>query len=75
MSKVEELRFLSGSLESAEEFNTLYEEMLKECRANGDLDTARAMQKILFHQAAFLMNQWLREDARMKRCEQSGQVQ
>ena len=57
------LEFLAGDLESMDEFNETYECLLNECKATGNLEMVRAMQKLLLHQAAFLMTEWMREKA------------
>jgi hypothetical protein len=75
MGSIAELNFLGGDLRNAEQFNELYEGMLNECRETGDKETARAMQQVLFHQAAYLINAWLREEAKIKKCEERGEVQ
>jgi hypothetical protein len=59
--QIAELEFLSGTLESADEFNLRYERMLRECKVAGDKATARKMQKVLFRQFIFLFNEWRRE--------------
>lgn len=59
-----ELDFLSGDIESTEEFNLCYQRLLSEVKQTNDLATARTMRKILLKQADFLMNEWLRQDAK-----------
>ena len=54
-----ELRFLSGQLETANQFEELYGRLLSENRQ--DKEMLRAMQRLLMQQACFLMNQWIKE--------------
>ncbi len=65
VKKLAELEFLSGQLETMEEFAQVYESMLEEAKAIEDKDRrqarARALQKVILKQAEFLLNQWLRE--------------
>ena len=59
------LEFLSGQLETMDEFAQVYESMLEEAKAIEDKDRrqarARALQTIMLKQAEFLLNQYLRE--------------
>lgn len=56
-----ELEFYVGDPRTVDRFTQLYAIMLNECRETGDMGTARAMQKILYTQMCYLMNQWVQE--------------
>lgn len=58
-----ELQFLSGSLESMDEFTEFYEKMLAKALVRQDQVTAAAMKKILLKQAGFLMSEYVKEKA------------
>ncbi len=59
------LEFLSGQLETMDEFAQVYESMLEEAKAIEDKDRrqtrAKALQKIMLKQTEFLLNAWLKE--------------
>ena len=59
--ELEELEFLAGMTDSADEFNDYYEKLLDECRANNDRVTVLSMQRLLFKQFLFLFGEWRRE--------------
>jgi len=67
--QIAELDFLAGDLESMDEFNETYECLLNECKATGDKETARRMQRILFQQFMFLFAEWRKEEAVMEKGE------
>lgn len=52
-----ELEFLSGSLESVDEFTSLYEQLLAKALVAGDQATAASMKKILLRQVIFLVGE------------------
>lgn len=54
-NKIEELKFLSGSLDTADMFNQEYEEMLN--LATGDVNMLKAMQGILMNQLCYMINE------------------
>ncbi len=59
-----ELRFLSGDIESVDEFTELYEKLLAAALVRQDINLAAAMKKILQKQAGFLIKQLLEEKAK-----------
>jgi len=59
INKLEGLKFLAGSVDTADLFTDEYESMLKQF--TGDKDTLRAMKRILGEQTAFMMNQYIKE--------------
>ena len=69
LKEMAELEFLSGQFETMESFVELYGAMLQEAKAIEDRQKqqaiAKAMQKILFKQAEFLMNVWIKEKQQM----------
>jgi len=63
IGKLIELEFLSGDLRTADRFNEFYTILLNECQATNDQGMLRAMQEILWKQAAFGVNEWLKDKA------------
>ncbi len=60
-NRLTELEFLSEDLNSLDKFTSLYEAMLDEATVTKDQEMIRAMQRILFKQGAFLVDEWQRE--------------
>jgi len=60
MDELFELDFLSCTETGMDAFTVLYEELLAECKATGDKETARKMQGVLFRQAEWLMLEWMK---------------
>jgi len=65
-SKLDELRFLMGTYESADEFAELYERTLWEAKARNDFVTMRTMQQLLLQQFMFLFHLWRIEKGYIK---------
>lgn len=65
MSELAELEFLSGQIETMDQFTDTYQSMLDECRAITDpvqrKDRAAQLKELLLKQSEFLMNEWLKE--------------
>ncbi|MBC8457484.1 MAG: hypothetical protein H8D67_05750 [Deltaproteobacteria bacterium] len=65
MSELAKLEFLSGQLETMDQFTDTYQTMLDECKAIADpvqrKDRAAQLKKILLRQSQFLMNLWIQE--------------
>ena len=61
LNRLTELEFYAGDLQTANQFEELYEVLLSECQISGDKRTAKVLQGILLRQAQFLLNEWLAE--------------
>ena len=69
------LQGLSGSLESADEFAEIYEKALKKAKKAGDIEQIKQLKRIISGQFLFMLAEYLREEARIKECEERGEIQ
>ncbi len=69
MKAMAELEFLSGQLETMDQFAEVYQSLLEEAQAIKDKDQrqarARAMQKVMLKQAEFLLNEYVQAQREM----------
>jgi hypothetical protein len=59
--KLTDLESLSCDLDTADEFNTTYEKLLIECRANGNRQMILELQKLAFSQFMWAAGVWMQE--------------
>jgi hypothetical protein len=69
------LRALSVSLEMSDDFTELYEKALKKAKKQGNIDQIRQLKKVLMGQCLYMLGQYLREEARIRECEERGEIQ
>ena len=58
--RLSELRFLSGDLQTADQFEGLYQKLLNNATVRQDKAQLSTMRQILLKQAEFLLNEFLR---------------
>lgn len=69
------LQGLSGDLESADLFAETYQKALKRASKQHDIEQIRQLKRIISAQVLFVLAEGLREEARIRECEEREEVQ